>query len=48
MVSGGLGTATVSFEGKTYYVCCSGCSAAFNEEPERWIAKALEEAKKKP
>ena len=48
IVSGGLGTMTVSFEGKTYYVCCSGCSAAFNEEPERWIAKALEEATKKP
>ena len=43
IVSGGLGTATVSFKGKTYYVCCSGCSAAFNEDPERWIAKALED-----
>lgn len=45
IVSGGLGTSTVSFAGKTYYVCCSGCSAAFNEEPERWIAKALEDSK---
>lgn len=47
VVSGGLGTMTVSFAGKTYYVCCSGCSAAFNDEPERWIAKALEDAKMK-
>ncbi|HSG72833.1 MAG TPA: hypothetical protein VLA12_20635 [Planctomycetaceae bacterium] len=43
IVSGGLGTATVSYKGKMYYVCCSGCSAAFTEEPERWIAKALGE-----
>lgn len=43
IVSGGLGTSTVSYKGRTYYVCCSGCSAAFNEEPERWIAKALGE-----
>ena len=45
IVSGGLGTSTISYKGKTYYVCCSGCSAAFNEEPERWIAKALGEMK---
>jgi len=43
IVSGGLGTATVSYKGKTYYVCCSGCSAAFNEDPERWIAKLLKD-----
>jgi len=39
VVSGGLGTSTVSHNGKTYYVCCSGCKAAFEEDPERWIAK---------
>ncbi|MEZ6056274.1 MAG: hypothetical protein R3C01_06175 [Planctomycetaceae bacterium] len=38
VVSGGLGTAAVSFEGKTFYVCCSGCRAAFDEEPKTWIA----------
>lgn len=44
VISGGLGTTTVSFKGKTYYVCCSGCKAAFDDDPERWIAKF--EAKK--
>ena len=40
IISQGLGTMTVSFKGKTYYVCCSGCKAAFEEDPEKWIAKA--------
>jgi hypothetical protein len=39
VISGGLGTSTVTFKGKTYYVCCSGCAAAFNDDPEKWIAK---------
>jgi hypothetical protein len=39
VISGGLGTSTVSFNGKSYYVCCSGCAAAFNDDPERWIAR---------
>ncbi len=45
VISGGLGTTTVSFKGKSYYVCCSGCAAAFNDDPEKWIAKF--EAKQK-
>lgn len=48
IVSGGLGTTTVSFMGKTYYVCCSGCDAAFKAEPQRWIDKAMADAKAKP
>lgn len=39
IISGGLGTMTVSYEGRTFYVCCSGCKAAFDDEPERWIAR---------
>ena len=39
IISEGLGTSTVSFEGKSYYVCCSGCAAAFNDDPKGWIAK---------
>ena len=35
VISQGLGTTAVSFKGKTYWVCCSGCKAAFEEEPER-------------
>jgi hypothetical protein len=37
IVSGGLGTMPVMYKGKTYYVCCSGCRDAFNEEPEKYI-----------
>jgi hypothetical protein len=39
VVTGGLGTMAVSFMGQTYYVCCSGCRDAFNENP----AKILKE-----
>jgi YHS domain-containing protein len=46
IVSGGKGTIPVSYKGKTYYVCCTGCRDAFNEEPEKYI-KEYEEAKKK-
>lgn len=39
IISQGLGTMSVSYKGKSYYVCCSGCKAAFEEDPEKWIAK---------
>jgi hypothetical protein len=45
VVSGGLGTMPVTYKGRTYYVCCSGCRDAFNEEPEKYIAEF--EARKK-
>jgi len=41
IISGGLGTMPVTFKGTTYWVCCSGCKSAFEEEPEKWIAEAL-------
>ena len=37
IVSGGLGTIAVSYEGKTYYVCCSGCRDEFNANPEKYV-----------
>jgi hypothetical protein len=37
IVSGGVGTMAVSFGGKTYYVCCSGCRDAFNENPKKFV-----------
>ncbi len=46
VVSGGLGTIQVSHQGKTYYVCCTGCRDAFNEDPEKYI-KEFEAKKKK-
>lgn len=44
-VTGGLGTSTVSYKGATYYVCCTGCRDAFNDNPEKIIKEFL--AKKK-
>jgi hypothetical protein len=46
VVSGGLGTIPVSYQGTTYYVCCTGCRDAFKEEPEKYI-KEFEARKKK-
>lgn len=47
IISGGLGTTTVSYKGRTFYVCCSGCKAAFDDEPERWIARMEEQKSEK-
>jgi hypothetical protein len=38
VVTGGLGTIAVSYQGKTYYVCCTGCREAFNDDPEGILA----------
>jgi hypothetical protein len=37
IVTGGVGTTTVSFNGKTYYVCCSGCRDEFNDNPKKYV-----------
>lgn len=34
IVTGGAGTSAVSFQGQTYYVCCTGCKQAFDENPQ--------------
>ena len=48
VVSGGLGTMPVMHNGKTYYVCCSGCRDAFRDEPDKYIREFEEaQAKKK-
>ncbi|MCA9111328.1 MAG: YHS domain-containing protein [Planctomycetaceae bacterium] len=41
IVTGGAGTIEVTYKGKTYYVCCSGCKQAFEDDPEGIIAEAL-------
>lgn len=46
VVTGGLGTMAVSFNGQTYYVCCTGCRDAFNENPAK-ILKEYAERKRK-
>jgi hypothetical protein len=37
VVTGGLGTIPVTYRGKTYYVCCSGCRDEFNENPKKYV-----------
>jgi hypothetical protein len=39
VVTGGLGTIEVSFEGQTYYVCCTGCRDYFNDNPKEVLAE---------
>ncbi|MBI1310110.1 hypothetical protein GC176_02295 [bacterium] len=51
VVTGGAGTIAVTYKGEKYYVCCTGCRDAFNDDPEGIIAayreqKAEEAAKK--
>lgn len=45
IVTGGRGTIQVSHEGKTYWVCCSGCRDLFKDDPKAILAEA--EVKKK-
>jgi hypothetical protein len=46
VVTGGLGTMAVTYMGQTYYVCCSGCRDAFNENPAKIIKEYLARKKK--
>lgn len=45
IVTGGLGTMAVTYEGKTYYVCCSGCRDEFKADPAKYVREW--EAKRK-
>jgi hypothetical protein len=45
IVTGGLGKIPVTYNNVTYYVCCSGCRDAFNENPAKYVKEY--EAKKK-
>jgi YHS domain-containing protein len=36
IVSGGAASIAVSYNGKTYYVCCSGCRDEFNADPKKY------------
>ena len=46
IVSGGAATMRVTYQGKDYYVCCSGCRDAFKEDPEKFIQEAAAKGKK--
>jgi len=45
-VSGGLGKIAVAFKGETFYVCCTGCRDAFNENPEKYVKEFKAKQKK--
>jgi YHS domain-containing protein len=47
IVTEGRGTMQVSYKGKSYYVCCTGCRDLFNENPEAILAEAAERQKAK-
>jgi len=46
IVSGGLGTIKVTYKGKDYWVCCSGCRDEFKADPEKYLKEAAAKAKK--
>ncbi len=39
IVTGGAATMTVSYQGKSFPLCCSGCKDEFNDNPEKYIKK---------
>lgn len=47
IVTGGLGTISVTHAGKTYYVCCEGCKQAFESDPEGTLTAYRERLKQK-
>ena len=40
IVTGGAATMTLTYQGKTFPICCTGCRDEFNESPEKYIKKA--------
>ena len=46
VVTGGLGTMQVSYNGKTYYVCCSGCADEFKARPKKYVDEFEKKMKK--
>jgi YHS domain-containing protein len=40
IMTGGAATMTVSYQGKSFPVCCTGCRDEFIENPEKYIKKA--------
>ncbi len=46
VVTGGLGTIPVTYMGETFYVCCSGCRDAFNEDPAKFVREFKAKKKK--
>lgn len=45
ILTGGSASMTVTHNGKSYPVCCTGCRDEFNENPEKYVARAEAKAK---
>jgi len=39
IVTGGAATLTVSYQGRSFPICCTGCRDEFNENPEKYLKK---------
>jgi YHS domain-containing protein len=48
ILTGGAATITVTYQGKSYPVCCSGCRDEFNENPEKYAKIAEAKASSTP
>ncbi len=40
ILTGGAATMTVSYQGKSFPICCTGCRDEFNANPEKYVKKA--------
>ena len=40
IVTGGTASLSVTYQGKSYPLCCTGCRDEFNESPEKYVKKA--------
>jgi YHS domain-containing protein len=40
IVTGGAATMTLTYQGTTFPICCTGCRDEFNDSPEKYIKKA--------
>jgi hypothetical protein len=47
VVTGGSGTIPVTYKGETYYVCCTGCRQAFQDDPETILSEFRERLKQR-
>ena len=44
IITGGSASMTVGFNGKSFPICCTGCRDEFNDNPEKYIARAAAKA----
>jgi YHS domain-containing protein len=44
VITGGAAAMTITYQGKSYPLCCSGCRDEFNDNPEKYIKKAALQA----